>query len=118
MKFKVSKTSEYCSDNKPIDEAKIEQAVKIDVRTCKSFTEVKKQNWGSQWFADGKNHRVEGGFVKRDMPERSIWTIRITNLKQLLGLVDKYGEIIIEPIEDTMGYKYEIEIYDDYRESL
>ena len=55
--------------------------------------------------------------VARDMDKKhSNWEIKMTNFKQLMELVKKYGEIIISPIDDTANYNYGIEIYDSYRE--
>ena len=123
MKFIIRKTSDHYNGNKPIKEAKKVRVVNIDRRTCKSFGEVLKQDWGEHWFSDGKNHRVENGEVARDMvyedkdDERNFsWEIKISTLKGTIDLVNKYGQIIINPIDDVKNYEYEIEIYNDYRE--
>jgi len=116
MKFIITRTSTYFDNNiSPAKGAKRVDTIHFDWRTCKSLEEVKKEVWGGEWFKKGKNHRVEKGMVVRDLKGED-WQIEIANLKQLLNLVDKYGDIIIKPCDDKKGYKYEIEIYDDYRE--
>ena len=114
MKFKISRTSLHCYEGKPIKEAIEKESTYIDIRTCKEFKEI--LGIDPEWLKVGTNHRKEDGYIKRDLDKRNIWTIKIDNLKQLIDLVDKYGSIVIEPIEDETNYNYKIEIYDDWRE--
>jgi len=54
---------------------------------------------------------------------RKVWVIEISSFKQLMGIIKKYGQIIISPREDLKGkgdsvkdINMEIAIYDDYVE--
>ena len=116
MKFLVTRTSDYSDETQPIEEARLVETTHIDRRTVKTLEEAKNAHWGTYFFASGKNHREENGMVARDMDKKySDWEIEITNLRQLIGIIKKYGEIIISS-SNVKGYEYEIEIYDGYRE--
>jgi len=53
-----------------------------------------------------------------------VWFVDVGSLKQLIGLIDRYGgAIVIEKrdylkriLKDPFDTEYRIEIYDDYRE--
>jgi len=122
MKFIISRTSAR-SGKKPIKEAKKVKVIRVDRRTVKTLKEVGDMFWGKAFLQSGENHREEFGGVARDMvyddkddSSNFDWEIGINNLKQMINLAKSYGEIIIMPCNGVKGYKYEIEIYDGYRE--
>ena len=80
MKFRITKSSDIFSGNKPCKEAYKEN--------CTSTNGVE--------FSD--------------------WFIDIYDLNDLLQLIKKYGEIIVSDYSGDPSARYELEIYDDYRE--
>ena len=106
MKFIVSRTTVSLKENrKPCEEAVEEELTPLDYRTVRSMEEAKKKVWYKDWLEGGVNHRLEGGMVVCDKKTREKqWTIDIGNLKELMALQDKYGEIEIlgsAPFKET-----------------
>jgi len=118
MKFIISRTSDIWGENSPCKEAKREKAISQNWRTVKTLEEAKKHHWFDQWYNNGINHREERGLIVCDSKiKHNIWVIEINDLTQLLGLAEKYGELVISLSEnDYKGFQSKIEIYDDYRE--
>ena len=116
MKIIISRTSDWDSPSCP--EAKKETLIltRLDRRNVKTLKEVKNYSWGEGWFDKGVNHREENGMVVRDMIEtQSVWTIEVNIIDDFMELCKKYGDLIFMST-NFKEIKYEIEIYDDYRE--
>jgi hypothetical protein len=115
MKFIVSRTSG--GDTKPIEEAKIEHVEKWHTRTCDEETYNEKFSAREgEWRSKGTNHSVtEAGYITRQEDDVEEWVINITTFEELIGILHKYGDIVM--INKEYGRSLPgIEIYDDYRE--
>jgi len=114
-KFIVRRTSER-DNEKPCENAQKEFLTWLDRRSAKTLSEARKEFWFKEWYDGGTNHRVEDDHIVCDVKKkRSVWTIQINTIEELLAFITKYGEVIIFP----SGYKeipFFIEIYDTYRE--
>jgi hypothetical protein len=115
MKFMVSRTSRT-TDVKPCSEAKQEKYTRVDERSTDDPAKIpamrgKPADW---WFADGTNHRIENGHIKRDF-EDTAWFIKINTLAQLIEFIEKYDQVIVSKSFWNPSIM-SIEIYDDYRE--
>lgn len=87
IKFVVTRTSYCLEDTQPCKEAKLKKITYLDCKT------------------------------KKPLRKGEHWIIEIEDLKELLKFCDKYGAIIIDRLKECYrGVKYNIEIYDDYRE--
>lgn len=113
MKTIIQRTSGYDDDEKPCDEAVLEELTYLDYRTIATLEEAKKQYWYSSWFSNGENHREEKGMVVCDVVEKKKdWVIEFDNV---FDLFKKYGPLVIER-SMYKEYEFTIEIYDYYRE--
>jgi hypothetical protein len=110
MIFHVTRTSIW-SEKKPCDGVFQGKYTWIDTRTVDDPSKlfgVQKD----QWYTTGENHRVEDGFIKRDLIKDG-WMIEINTLEELLDFCKEIKEEIVLTCKDgTPG----IEIYDAYRE--
>jgi hypothetical protein len=117
MKFMVARTSTW--DSKPCEEAFEEEYVYIDERTVEDDPHKIPLNKGcedvSWWYGKGKNHRVEGGRIKRDFVKTG-WFIELDDLPTLLAFSDKQKHKVMVGKSWGNPEIYEIEIYDDYQE--
>ena len=114
MKFVVSHTSGW--KEKPCVGAKLEELTYLDYRTVSSLEEAEKLDWYKFWFDEGINHRVENGMIVCDRKQKKPkWTIEIHDLEDLMFFIEKTDDIIISKVP-FKEIKYEIEIYDEYRE--
>ena len=71
----------------------------------------------SDWCRENKP--CEGAKLVRagSAEHKPVYEIEINTLEQLLELVDEINDIIVmDSDKSKTGYKYEIELYDDYRE--
>lgn len=68
-----------------------------------------KSSASKEWYSEGENHRVENGYIKRDILEKGYF-LEINNI---MKFVEEVGENCIVSIAN--GYNV-IEIYDSYRE--
>jgi len=114
MRFKISRTSMY-NGEKPHPKAFEAKYTRIDGRTVDDPKKIIAHlgNDGG-WYKSGKNHRVENGHIMRDFDEVG-WFIEIHDMKDILSIVEEFGEIIIGTSWENHSIM-EIEIYDSYRE--
>lgn len=113
MKFIVKRTSIWQDDVQPCPESILEPTTRIDERTVDDPKKIPAGDMTEEWYATGKNHRVENGHIKRNFDDQR-WFIEIKDLADLLLFQCKYGDLIIRDSYDN-DYKT-IEIYDGYRE--
>lgn len=94
MKFMVG----YDADEKPpFEGAKRELYVHVDERTVDDPTKVPESGGGSGWwYAEGQDHRVEDGHIKRDF-FRSGWFIELVTLEDLVSLIREHGWLAFGP---------------------
>lgn len=120
MKYKVSRTSGSCMDEKqPCEEAFQEPYTYIEVRAVKSFEEFDKlfaEDEG-KWMSEGKNHCVnKEGYIQREYHNYDNgWFIEVNSLEDLMNFNEKYGDIILRKCWDNENIN-EIEIYDSIRD--
>jgi hypothetical protein len=117
MKFVVDRTSGWI-DGQPCPEATKERIWATDVRTVPTLDQARKAHWAGSFFQEGRTgFREEGGYVMADF-ETDAWTVEIDCLTCLMAFVEKYGRVIVFPVEpDFHSRDYpRLEIYDDYRE--
>lgn len=108
--FSVTRTSSYVG--KPCEEAYEIEVKKVDTRSCDCPSKILfYKGTTSWWYREGTNHRVENGFIKRDLGTKRIWVVE---LDDILEFVSKYGECVLSYDSDLDMYCFEI--YDDYRE--
>ena len=75
------------------------------------------QNVEGWWYADGKDHRQEGGMHYRTMG-RIYWYVEFRSLKEFLAFItsidDDENEVIVGfDYDDDNGIDYNIDIIDD-----
>ena len=111
--FLVSKTSMGCSDDKPCEDAFLINIIDVDTRTVDDPKKIPcyYNNRDHMWYEEGTNHRIENGYIKRDMGITQEWAIKADDI---LELIDKYDVSII--LSKRADGFYTIEIYDDWRE--
>ena len=109
MKFIIKKTSH--PTNKPCSEARLEPYLSSESRDVDSPEKLKNP---FEWYETGSNHRLVNGQITRDHI-RSVWTMDMNNLDDLLAFQEKVGEIIIYTNKKDFSLPI-IEIYDDLRE--
>lgn len=113
MEFMITRTSTW-SEYRPCDEAYEKDYMRKDVRTFKSFEEYDNK-FTDNFLDSGSNHRInEYGYIEREFEDKA-WFIEIDNLRDLLNLKNKYGDVILCESWESDDYMM-IEIYDDYRE--
>jgi len=66
----------------------------------------------SEWWIEGKNHRVEHGEISRDF-EQNGWTIEMGSIEDLLEFMEEEGHCITLSWHGHRG-PYLIEIVDGY----
>lgn len=112
MIFKVERTSDFFSEEKPIEECYLGKCIETEVRTVATFEEFKELT-GSDFKSVGVNHRkFSDKTIARDF-EKECYLVDINTLEELMDIKNKYGDIIV------WDYKYNypvLEIYDTYRE--
>ncbi len=105
MKFSISRTSDW--DNlKPCEEAFSEKTIHHE-KWSDISVEGYKEEYGVDWFTEGKNHSNNERTLERDI-EVDNWFIKFKDFEELSKFTEKYGSVIVN--------KNSIEIYDDYRE--
>ena len=114
--FSVNRTSS-CDrpddeDSKPpCDGAFPCEVMRIDRRYCDDPKKVPYNKGTSDWWYEkGSNHRVENGYICRDMGWWKQWFVEIPDVMEF---VRKNGTCVVSIDRD--GHE-SIEIYDDYRE--
>lgn len=119
MEFMASRTSKH-NDQKPCNEAYQKRYTRVDERIVDHPGKIPgnghltREEAQAKWLAEGTNHRVEDGHIKRFFRE-SGWFVKISGLKGLLAFYEKYGNLTLTPC--MWNHKIiELEIYDDYRE--
>lgn len=113
MKFQIKRTSMW-DDKKPCEEAVADKLVSVDVRSVSSPEKLTCMT-AEKWYGEGTNHRIINGNIARDLDKRDCYVVKINTLKELMGLQDKYGDLIISTSYIDRATP-SIEIYDDYRE--
>ena len=117
MLFQVTRTSAWYED-KPYDKCIQIKLTKEDRRTFRTPEEYDERcaKHSGKWFDFGTNHRVEDGFIVRDLGTEDVWAIEINSLEELLAFG---AEVKQELVIGTSYVDYKtpmIEIYDDWRE--
>ena len=99
MKFIVSRTSKFFSDEDISEESKpCKEAVGVtdltymDWRIVKTLEEC---HHLLNFFDGGINHREEDGKVVREFPNSSRWLIELNSLEEMLDFVSNYGVIVL-----------------------
>lgn len=118
MKVIVERTSNWGSEEKPIDEAVLVNSTLHyqERRDVSSMEEAKTKFWYNEFISSGTNHREKNGYIVRDVEiVESVWEVEIENLNDILSIFKKYGDIIIKE-SIYSEYDFTIEIYDAYRE--
>jgi hypothetical protein len=64
------------------------------------------------WYKEGTNHRVENGYIKRDL-QRNDWFITIDTMEKLKDFIKSEGDIILH---EGSGDFMKLTIYDNYIE--
>ena len=115
MTFQIKRTS-LVQDTKPCDEALLKAVKRVEKFRAVSYDKFKDIHGG--WFDYGENHRMENGFIKRDVDE-NIWVLELETIDELIEFRNKYGNIILTEHSfnscDNKSYPI-LEFYDDYRE--
>lgn len=110
--FKVERTSDLFSKEKPIEECYLGKCIETEIRTVATFEEFKKR-FNEDFMSEGFNHReLPYKEIARDF-EIDCYLIDINTLDELMNIKNKYGDIVI------FDYKYNypvLELYDTYRE--
>ena len=107
--YLVSRTS-VC-EGKPCDEAYEVEMLRVDRRNCDDPKKIPANNGtDGDWYQRGANHRVENGYICRDMGWVREWVV---DAESIMAFVDAHGECVVSRNRDGFA---EIEIYDDYRE--
>ena len=112
MKFKVTRTSVLDEEIMPCENAYKSICYRIDTRTVDDPNKLKYNNGENEWYKNGKHHRLENGFIKRDIKEKC-WKVEVNTLDDLIKFISKNGEIVVESEKYSIP---SIEIYDGYRE--
>lgn len=119
MRFKVCRTSMlFSEEDAPCEGAFREEYKFVDERIIYDPADLPPRHGltGTEWwYAEGKNHRVEDGHIKRDLVGTG-WFIDIPNLEALLEFVQRNGKVIVHPRNDMIPPSFELEIYDYWRE--
>ena len=112
MRFEVSRTSSR-HGSQPCAEAVQVQVVEVDRRGFKSPEEYDKYLHPTRpWLSVGKNHRIVGGGIERDL-DVDAWVVELEGLVELMSFIDEHGDVVIS--EGRHEYPT-IEIYDGCRE--
>lgn len=113
MKFYISRTSS--GDDKPHERAYRDKYIRIDTRTVDDPSKLNHPSDKTNWYKQGKNHRVIDGYIKRDFDDEG-WFIDIETLDELIKFENetKSNLIIGKCFWNTEINS--IEIYDDWRE--
>jgi hypothetical protein len=110
MLFHVTRTG--IDDGRPCDEAFLRDIARVDERATNDPALIPAyKNSPDKWYADGTNHRVENGHIKRDFVV-SEWCAELSSLDDLLALISRNGRIVVGPSYLNNGMT-QIEI-DDY----
>lgn len=65
--------------------------IRIDERTTDDPTKIPAhKGTDGHWYDEGRNHRVEGGHIKRDFDDED-WFIDIADIPALLAFLDEAG---------------------------
>ena len=108
------RTSSWNNGDRPCEEAEMAPYVRVDRRTVDD--PMKNPHIGEAWYKAGENHRVEGGQIARDFPEKR-WMVELKDAGGLFDFIVKYGEIVAEiDTVSSISPFLNLEIYDDYRE--
>lgn len=87
------------------------KVIHIDSRDCDDPKKIPaNRGKDGDWYLKGTNHRVENGYIKRDIGLRDAWAIDVSDI---MMFVDANGSCMLN--RDENGFAT-IEIYDDYRE--
>lgn len=113
MRFLVRRTSDW-GDSKPCDEAIPTKYIYYDRRTVDAPEKLRYHNAVEDWYSRGENHRVENGWIVRDIHKDNGWSVDINSIEDMSRFVERNGCVVLT---EAYGCDFpEIEIYDDYRE--
>lgn len=117
MLFQVTRTSSWYED-KPYDKCMQIKIAKVDKRTFRTPEEHDERcaKHSGKWFDRGTNHRVEDGFIVRDLGLTDVWAIEINSLEELLAFKEEVKHELVIGTSYVDHKTPMIEIYDDYRE--
>lgn len=85
-------------DNKRVPNAKLEKYTRKDARTVDDPSKViahkgEPTDW---WYSEGSNHRVENGWITRDLQAED-WFVEFNSLEELAEFARQHDGIRIEP---------------------
>ena len=112
MKFKVTRTSLYLTNEQPVEGAVKEEVTPYGYRV--GDLEKRERQWKcfNEEFTDIK--RLPNGYWRGTSKEKKvIWVIEIDDI---IEFIKKVGECIVSASEECVEGYPQIEIYDDYRE--
>jgi len=119
MRYIISITSQL--NGRPCDESDrfLGKLTRLDWRRCKTLDAIRNHQSIKGWFDSGTNHREENGMVVRELEvvfeEGEYYKLYTMKVPDITKFVDTYGCVVIKP-SDYKEIRYEIEIYDSYRE--
>lgn len=115
MKFLLTRTSTGVEESKPHEKAYLDTYIRVDTRSVDDPSKCHYDFDRETWYTEGTNHRVENGFIMRDIKECA-WYINFNTLEELIELKKEVGTELI--LSDSIYEEnvFSIEIYDDYRE--
>lgn len=114
MLFEIESVSKL-KEEKPIEGAFPMEIPCVERCTNYATPEEFNQDLGwyqGNWEDYGTNHRIENGYIVRDLPPRKTWGIRIDTLDELIELQKKCVDELI--IGDCTEETPLITIYDGY----
>jgi hypothetical protein len=79
----------------PCEGAFLAPYVRIDERTVDGPNKVPCYKYScAEWYADGRNHRVEDGHIKRDFDDEA-WFIEIATIEEFIAFVSRYTDVLV-----------------------
>lgn len=117
MLFQITRTSLW-DDTKPYDKCIPIKLTRVDRRTFRTPEEhdARCAKHSSKWFDIGTNHRVENGYIVRDLGTEDLWGLEINSIEELMAFKEAVGAELVISTSYTDWTFPKIEIYDDYRE--
>lgn len=111
MRFRVTRTSAFGSEDKPPCTEAVRGAYTAHSYCTLPLDEAMKSD-RTAWFRKLENHRPAPGGCVADRPDTPCWFVEFDCLDGLMEFIARHGDVVIQKRSDGV----EIEIYDGYRE--